>query len=94
MTTNDSKSYLNYLIKLLDEYNNTYHHSIGKTAIDADYSALPEEIETNLKAPGFKVGNKVMITKYKNVFCKGYTKNWSKKIFVIDSVLKTNRLKY
>ena len=25
MTTNDSKSYLSYVNKLVDEYNNTYH---------------------------------------------------------------------
>ena len=30
------------------------------------------------------------ITKYKNIFNKGYTGNWSREIFVIDSVLKTN----
>ena len=29
-TSNNSKSYLDSLNKLLDEYNNTYHHSIGK----------------------------------------------------------------
>ena len=30
MTANDSKSYLSYLNKLVDQYNNTYHHSINK----------------------------------------------------------------
>ena len=30
MTANDSKSYLSYLNKLVDEYNNTCHHSINK----------------------------------------------------------------
>ena len=30
MTTNDSNFYLPYLNKLVDQYNNTYHHSIGK----------------------------------------------------------------
>ena len=38
MTTNDSKSYLSYLNKLVDQGNNTFHHSINKTPIDADYS--------------------------------------------------------
>ena len=28
--------------------------------------------------------------KHKNIFRKGYTKNWSRDIFVIDSVMKTN----
>ena len=40
LTPNDSKSYLPFLDKLLDHYNNTYHHSIGKKLINADYSAL------------------------------------------------------
>ena len=58
--------------KLVDQYNNTYHHSIGKKPINADYSALNEKIETNLKAPKFKVNNRVRTTKYKNIFSKTY----------------------
>ena len=61
-----------------------------KKPIDADYSAMTEEIESTHKAPEFKVGDSIRITKYKNVFSKSYTKIWSKEIFVIDSVLKTN----
>ena len=30
ITTNNSKSYLPYLNKLVDQYNNTFHHSIDK----------------------------------------------------------------
>ena len=40
MTANDTKSFLPYLNKLVDQYNNTYHHSINKTPTDADYSIL------------------------------------------------------
>ena len=90
MTANDSKSYLSYLNKLIDEYNNSYHRSIGKKPIGINYSALSKKIETNPRAPKFKVGGRVRITKNKNIFSKGYTKNSSKEIFVIDSVLKTN----
>ena len=75
--------------KLVDQYNNTYHHSINEKLINA-YSALTEKIETNSKAPKFKVNDRVRITKYKNIFSKGYTENWSREIFIIDSVLKTN----
>ena len=39
MRANDSKSYLPYLNKLVDEHNNIYHHSINKKPIDADNSA-------------------------------------------------------
>ena len=51
MTANDRKSYLSYLSKLVDRYNNTYDHSINKETIDADSSALTEKIQTNSKAP-------------------------------------------
>ena len=51
------------LNKLVDEYNNTYHHSIGKKPRDADYYTLAEEIEWSLKAPKFQVGDRVRITK-------------------------------
>ena len=67
MTANNSKSYLNYLNKLVDQYNNTYHHYIAKKSIDADHSALTEKIERNLKAPRFKVTDIVRSTKYKNI---------------------------
>ena len=40
MASKDSKSYLGYLNKLLNEHNNTYHRSINKKPIDADYSTL------------------------------------------------------
>ena len=33
---------------------------------------------------------RVRTTKYKNIFSKGYTENWSSKIFIINFVLKTN----
>ena len=80
--------------KLVGQYNNTYHRSINKKPINADCSALTENIETNNKAPKFKVNDRVRITKYKNIFSKGYTENWSRVIFVIDSVLKTNPWTY
>ena len=47
MTANHSKSYLLYwnsLNELVDEYNNTYHHSINKKTINVDYSASTEKI--------------------------------------------------
>ena len=73
-----------------DQYNNTHYHYINKKPINADYSALAENIESNPKAPKVKPNNRGRITKYKNIFSKGYTKNWSREIFIIDSVLKIN----
>ena len=53
-----------------------------------------EKIETNSKAPKFKVNGRVRITKYKNVFSKGYSEIWLREIFTIDFVLKTNPWTY
>ena len=73
MTANDSKSYLGYLNTIIDQYKKTYDYPIGKKSIDADYSALTEEIKTNPEAPKFKVFDRVRINKYKNIFSTGYT---------------------
>ena len=40
--------------------------------------------EVNDKDPKFKVGDHVRISKYKNIFAKGYTPNWSEDFFVIN----------
>ena len=42
----------------------------------------------------FKVNDRVRITKYKNIFNEGYTKNWSREIFIINCLLKTNPWTY
>ena len=49
-----------------------------------------KKTQTNSKVPKFKVNDKVRITKYENIFSKGYTENWSREIFIIDSILETN----
>ena len=36
--------------------------------------------------PKFKVGDHVRISKYKNIFAKGYTPNWSEEVFVIKEI--------
>ena len=52
-----------------------------------------KKIETKPKAAKFKVNDTVRINRYKNIF-KGYTENWSRGMFIIDSVLKTNPWTY
>ena len=92
MTANDSKSYLTWinLNKFIHEYNNIYHQSINKKDVIADYSGLNEITETASTASNFKFNNRVRITRCKSVFSKVYTENWSRKIFITNSVLKVN----
>ena len=53
MTANDNKCYLLYLNKLVDQYNNTYHYSINRKPINADYSALTENANEVVKNTKF-----------------------------------------
>ena len=43
-------------------------------------------VDSNEKDPKFKVGDHVTISKYKNIFAKGYTQNWSEEVFVKNTV--------
>ena len=63
-----------------------------ETPINADYSALNENIETNSKAPKLKVNDRVRITKYKNICRKDYTENWLRETLstIVDAILETN----
>ena len=92
MRANDSKSYLSHLNKLVDQYDNTYLHSVDKKPFNAN-SVLTEKTETNPKPPEFKV-NDYRITKYKNIFSKAYNENWLREIFFVNSVFKTNLWTY
>ena len=58
------------------------------------YSALTQEIVKNHETPKFKVDDSVKITNYKNIFSKSYAKNWSREIFLIESVMKANPWAY
>ena len=42
--------------------------------------------ESNEKDPKFKVGDHVKISKYKNIFAKGYTPNWSEETFIVKKI--------
>ena len=47
------------------------------------------EKEVNDKDPKFKVGDHVRISKYKNIFAKGYMSKWSDEVFVVSKIKKT-----
>ena len=39
--------------------------------------------ENNDKGPKFNIGDHERISKYKNIFAKGYVPNWSDEVFLI-----------
>ena len=65
------------------EYNNTYHRTIKMKPIDVKGDTFAEyNEESNEKDPKLKIGDNVRISKQKKFFAKGYTPNWSEKVFV------------
>ena len=81
--------YIDKLGDIVNEYNNTHHRTIKMNQTDInDNTSFDSNKEVNVKNAKFKVGDHVRISKYKNIFAKGYTPNWSEEVFVIKK-LKT-----
>ena len=93
MTANSENVYFNVLNDTVDKYNTTYHKTIKMKAIDVKRDSFAEFNEDSNEAdPKFKVDDHVTISKYTNIFAKGYAPNWSERIFVIKKIKKNNTL--
>ena len=69
---------------IVGEYSNTYHRTIKMKPVDVKYNTYIDfKKEVNDKDPKFKVGDCVRISKYKNIFAKGYTPNWSEEVLLL-----------
>ena len=72
---------------------NVYINKLGD--IVGEYVHIIEQLRWNLLMlrlkilPKFKFGDYVWISKYKNIFAKGYTPNWPEEVFVIKKVKNT-----
>ena len=76
--------YIDKLDDIVKKYNNTYHTSIKMKPADViNNTYIGFKKEVNDKNPKFKVGDHIRISKYKNIFAKGYMPNWSEEIFII-----------
>ena len=75
---------------IVNEYNNTYYSTIKMKPADLKSSTyINSSKETNDKNPQSKIGGYARISKYKNVFAKGYTPNRSEEVVVIKKVKNT-----
>ena len=54
-----------------------------------DNTYIDSDKQINDKDPKFKVGDYVKISKYKNIFAKGYTPNKPEEVFVIKKSKNT-----
>ena len=89
MTAVSKNVYFDVLDDTVDKYNNTVHRSIKMKPIDVTSDSYAEYKESNVTKPKFKVGDRVRISKYQNIFAKGYTQNWSEEIFFVSKIKDT-----
>ena len=90
MTSISKNVYIDKLDDTVKEYNNKYHTSIKMKPVDVmDNTYIDFKKEINNKDPKCKVGDHVRISKYKNIFAKGYMLNWSEEIFLIKKIKNT-----
>ena len=88
MTSVSKSVYIDKLDDIVGEYNNTYHRTIKMKPVDAkDNTYIDLKKDVNDKDPKFKVGDHVRISKYKNIFAKGYTPNWLEEVFVVSKII-------
>ena len=74
---------------VVNKYNNTKHSTIKMKPIDVKNNKRVYIDEHNEKDSKFKVGDRVRISRYKNIFAKGCAPNWSSEIFIVDKINDT-----
>ncbi|XP_018308358.1 uncharacterized protein [Mycetomoellerius zeteki] len=92
--------WIDMLPRLVSDYNARKHRTIGMRPIDVT-SAIADRLlitvynHIKIAAPArFKVGDSVCVSKFKTIFKKGYTSNWTTEVFKIIKVQQTNPVTY
>ena len=89
MTASGKNVNYNVLDDVVNKYNNTKHSTIKMKPIDVGDNKRVYIDERNGKDSRFKVSDRVRISKFKNIFAKGHTPNWSREIFIINNINDT-----
>ena len=90
MTATGKNVYYDVLDDIVNEYNNTKYNTIKMKPKDVKNDNKRVYIdEHNKKDNRFNVGDRVRISKFKNIFAKEYTPNWSREIFIINKINDT-----
>ena len=78
MTAISKNNYFDVLDDIIGKYNNTVYKTIKMKPIKVTYNYYAEYNEDHVR-----------ISKYKNIFVKGFTPNWSEDVFVINKIKNT-----
>ena len=89
-----------YIDKMMEKYNNTRHSSIKMVPVQASLKKNEAAVWMILYGnkqrvlpkltPKFSVGDRVRITRKKNIFEKRYTPRWTDEVFTISSIQYTD----
>lgn len=95
--------WIDILQSLLDDYNNTRHRKIKLKPNEVNVQNEQHLLNTvynhkwivsEKNKPKFKEGDSVRLSKYKHIFEKGYTPNWTTEVFKIKKVHFSNPITY
>ena len=90
MAATGKNVYYDVLDDVVNEYNNTKHNTIKMKPKDVKNDNKRVYIDKhNEKSAIYNIGNRVRICKFKNIFAKGYTPNWSREIFIVNKINDT-----
>ena len=93
MTSVSKYVYIDKLDDIVNKYNNNttqYHNTIKLKRVDVKPSTyIDSSKEITNQYPKFKIVETVRISKYKDIFAKGYIPNWSEEVFMIKKVKNT-----
>ena len=95
-TNRSTLRYIDVLSKLVNGYNHSYHRSIKRTSLSVTiqneanvFNILSGKTKSKFTQAKFQVGVFVRINKTKRIFEKGYLPNWTRELFKISAVVKT-----
>lgn len=103
LTYADTFTFIDKLQDFVKAYNNTYHRTIKMKPIEVTdrnilqvYENIKESQRMPVKKskPKLKVDDYVRISKSKNVFAKGYDRNWCREVFRVKKVLHREPIVY
>ena len=98
MTARGTGKYLTFFPEVVEKYNDTVHSRTKQKPSEVKEGSVnyetKENLTENLTVSKFKPGDIVRITKYKNIFKKGFTPNWTKELFKVKERHDTNPWTY
>ena len=90
MTATGKNVYYDVLDDVVNEYNNTKHNTIKMKEKDVKNENNRVYIDDHIKKSArYNVGDRVRISKFRNIFAKGYTPNWSREMFIVNKINDT-----